>query len=134
MLVIGNTAVTYGYPVQRHERGRRQLRTKGSHTAPQRGPQLLTPRPRSTFRANLPRPPQKQVRGRSTRLKRNLRLALALLSRVLRLGLLRLRSLSLQYRLRQLPPLWIRIRAPHVNRVHAHIQDVPVAEALILKH
>ena len=45
------------------------------------------------------------------------------------LGLLRLRNLSLQHRLRHLPPLRVRIRAPRMNRIHTHIQDVPATEA-----
>ena len=55
--------------------------------------------------------------------------ALLLLPRVLCLGLLSLRNLALQYRLRHPPLRRISIRAPRMNRVHADIQDVPTAES-----
>jgi hypothetical protein len=90
-----------------------------------------TPRLRSTSRANSTRPPQKQFLRRSPRLKPNPPPLLpGFLPRVLCLGLLRLRNLSLQYSLRHLPLRRVRIRAPRMNRVHAHIQNVPTAESL----
>jgi hypothetical protein len=66
----------------------------------------------------------------SPRQKPNPPPALALLPRVLGLGLLSLRNLSLQHRLRHLSTLLVRIRASFMNRIHANIQNVPTTEAL----
>lgn len=55
--------------------------------------------------------------------------SLALLPRVLRLRLPHLPDLPLQHLLRDLPLRRVRIRAPRMNRVHTHIQNVPAAEA-----
>jgi hypothetical protein len=50
-----------------------------------------------------------------------------LLSRVLRLRLLNFGDFPLQHPLRHQPLCRVRIHAPHVNRIHAHIQNVPTA-------
>ena len=73
--------------------------------------------------------PLKPFLRQSTRLKPNPSPALALLPRVLCFGLPHLRNLSLQHLLRHLPLFRIRVRAPRMNRIHTHIQDVPAAEA-----
>ena len=65
-----------------------------------------------------------------SRAKPNPPAALDLLSRVLRLRLPHLPDLPLQYRMRDHPPLRIRIRAACMNRVHANVQNVPATEAL----
>ena len=55
--------------------------------------------------------------------------AIPLFSRVLRLRFPRLIDLRFNHLLRHQPPLRIRIRAPRVDRVHTHIQNVPATEA-----
>ncbi len=79
--------------------------------------------------ANSNRPLKSIFPLRSPHTKPNPPPALALLSRVFRLRLLRLRNLALHYRLRHLPLRRVCIRAARMNRVHAHIQNVPTAEA-----
>lgn len=88
--------------------------------APKRGPQLLTSRPLSTYRANIPRPTQKHTVRRSPPPSS---------PRVRRLRLPRLLYLTLKHLLRHLQVLRIRIGSPRVDRIESHIQDVPTAEA-----
>ncbi len=64
-----------------------------------------------------------------SRIKPNPPPALPLLSRVFRPRLPHFRNLSLQHLLRHQPLRRVCIRAARMNRVHAHIQDVPAAEA-----
>ena len=90
----------------------------------------VTPRPRATPRANTTRRPQKLFLRQSTRLKPNPSPVLPLFPRVLSLGLLRLRNLSLQHPLRHHPLRRISIRAPRMNRIHAHIENIPATKAI----
>ena len=63
-----------------------------------------------------------------SRAKTNPSPGLALLARVFSPRPLNLPDLLLQHLLRHQPLLRICIRAPRMNRVHAHVQDVPAAE------
>jgi len=67
----------------------------------------------------------------SVRTKPNPPAALALLPRVLRLGLLHLGNLSLQYPLRHLPTLWIGLRASRLNRIHANVENATPTETFV---
>ncbi len=85
-------------------------------------------RPRATSRANSTRPLQEQFIRRSTRLKPDPPPVLPLLPRVLRLRLLHLPDFPFQQLLSHSPVRRVRISAARMNRVYAHIQDVPAAE------